>query len=63
MKVNVIEEKCIACGLCYNEYGSVYSSNDDGIAIVNSNPVPQELEDDARSGISICPTDAIEENE
>ena len=61
MKVNVIEEKCICCGLCYNEFGSVYGSKEDGIAHVINSIVPKELEDDARAGINICPTEAIEE--
>ena len=61
MKVNIIEEKCIACGLCYNEYGKVFGSKDDGIAYVLESTVPTDLEDEARDGISICPTDAIEE--
>ena len=61
MKVSVIEEKCICCGLCYNEFSSVYGSKDDGIAYVIEATIPKELEDDARSGIDMCPTEAIEE--
>lgn len=61
MKIKLIPERCIACGLCQT-YSPVFDYDDDGIVIF-SNGLDQEtdiqLTPDLLNAIKSCPTKAI----
>ena len=58
-KLNIIPEKCIACGLCYLNYPEVFDCNDDGIAFVKKESTDRQ-QDDSTPAVFQCPTRAIE---
>jgi len=57
MKVEVNQEQCIACGMCVYEPSAngVFAFNDEGKAEV----VKQEVTDDIKNLVDVCPTGAI----
>ncbi|WP_244228141.1 ferredoxin [Streptococcus suis] len=61
MKIKLIPERCIACGLCQT-YSSIFDYDDDGIVIFSDD---QQLEKSMEprpeilSAIKSCPTKAI----
>ena len=57
MKVNIIPENCIACGLCYLHAPEVFDYHDNGIVKFNNS---DKLEKDKIiSAAKDCPTAAI----
>ncbi len=62
MKVQLIPEKCIACGLCQT-YSNIFDYDDDGIVILADQPHSQSAdfsEDPAiLRAVKSCPTKAI----
>ena len=60
MKTYVDQDTCIACGLCVSAVNDVYEYNEDGKAEAIVDPVPPDLEEDARQAANNCPVDAIE---
>ena len=65
MKVNIIKDKCIGCGNCVAlTEGQIFDFNDEGLAEVIVDIVPEDMEETAKDAINQCPTEAIiEENE
>jgi len=61
MKVSVDQDLCIACGTCIDLAPSVYDWDDEGLAHVIVEEVPEDAEDLAREAVESCPTDAIKE--
>ncbi len=61
MKVKVIEEKCIGCGVCVNTCPEVFEMNDDNKAIVVDDADYDSC--DVDEAIDNCPTEAIVEDE
>ncbi len=59
MKVKVIDEKCIKCGLCASLAPEVFELPDGETARVISQPCGK-CEDKARQAAESCPTEAIE---
>ncbi len=59
MKAIVDQDTCIACGMCVSTCNAVYEFNDDGKAEAQTDEVPAELEDEARTAAENCPVDAI----
>ncbi len=59
MKVSVDPEVCTGCGPCVDICPEVFELNDEGIAIVKTNPVPPGLEESCREAADSCPTEAI----
>ncbi len=59
MEAKIDRDACIGCELCVTLAPEVYEMDDEHIATVIVNPIPQDLEDDAREGADSCPTDAI----
>ncbi len=59
MKVKVIKEKCIHCGICATIAPSVFVIPDDDTALVKAQPT-QENETQAKEAADTCPTEAIE---
>lgn len=61
MKVSLIPEKCIACGLCQT-YSEVFDYHDDGIVkFADSDDLTKEVEDRADTLLAVksCPTKAL----
>ena len=62
MKVNVIKDKCIGCGNCVSlTEQQLFDFDDEGLAEVITNEVPEGMEETAKDAIKQCPTDAITE--
>ena len=61
MKLKVNKELCIGCGACQAVAYEVFEIDDDGLATVKCDEVPEELMEDATDALEGCPTDAIEE--
>lgn len=59
MKAYVDREACIGCELCTTICPEVFEMDDEAIAIVIADPVPEEVEDGAKEAEESCPTDAI----
>jgi len=60
MKTYVDQDTCISCGMCVTACNELYSFNDDGKAEAILDPVPPELEEDAKQAAEGCPVSAIE---
>ncbi|MET3557272.1 ferredoxin [Streptococcus rupicaprae] len=61
MKVNIIPERCIACGLCQT-YSSVFDYDDEGIVrFSQSDKLTQVIPEDRAVLIAVkeCPTKAL----
>ena len=59
MKVKVIAEKCIHCGICASIAPSVFVIPDDDAAKVKEQPTEENMEQ-AKEAAHTCPTEAIE---
>lgn len=59
MKAVVNKEICIGCGLCESECPDVFELNEDSIAIVIVDVVPQEFEACTIEAQVGCPVEAI----
>ena len=60
MKANVNPDKCIGCGSCQAICSDVFEIQDDGLAHVIVDEVPNELEADVQVAADSLSTDAIE---
>ncbi|HFI0694817.1 TPA: ferredoxin [Streptococcus suis] len=61
MKIKLIPERCIACGLCQT-YSPVFDYDDDGIVIFSDSKQLEKSSDittDILEAIKSCPTKAI----
>ncbi len=61
MKLKVNKEKCIGCGQCVGICDNVFDFDDDNLAKVIVDSVPEDLEEDSNTAKEACPTGAIEE--
>ena len=59
MKLEVNKDLCIGCGACQAICDEVFSIEDDGLAGVTVESIPEDLIDDAVDAKEGCPTDAI----
>lgn len=59
LKVN--KDKCIGCGQCISICDEVFDFDDDNLATVKVNTIPEDKEDEAITAKESCPTGAIEE--
>lgn len=60
MKVKVVKDLCIECGLCVSTAPEVFAFDDDGKAKEIVDVVPSEMEGAADDAVDGCPTSAIE---
>ena len=62
MKITLIPERCIACGLCQT-YSEIFDYHDNGIVSFYDNPDQLEKEvsitDDLLEAVKNCPTRAL----
>ena len=60
MKVTVDEDLCTACGLCVDTCPEVFDlGDDDDVAQVKVDVVPEELEELCEQAVDECPSEAI----
>lgn len=59
MKATVDKDLCIGCGLCAETCPEVFEMNDDMIAKVILDEIPDELKDSAQAAADACPVEAI----
>lgn len=61
MKLRVDGSLCTGHGRCYSEAPRIYSPDSDGFSDRRdiNREVPQQLQEDARIGQSVCPEGAI----
>ena len=60
LKVN--KDLCIGCGACQAVCPEVFEIEDDGLASVIVEEIPEELSEDALDAKEGCPTSAIEDD-
>jgi ferredoxin len=60
MKVKVDKELCSGDAICVDLCPQVFEMNDDDIAEVIVDEVPEDLEDDVRDAAESCPESCIE---
>lgn len=61
MKLKVNKDKCIGCGQCVSICDEVFDFDDDNLAKVIIDAIPEKIEEDANVAKDSCPTGAIEE--
>ena len=59
MNANIDREGCIGCGLCPTICPAVFRIADDGLAEVNTNPIPEQEYDNAIEAQENCPVSVI----
>ena len=63
MKLKINKDKCIGCGACQALVPDVFEINDEGVAEVIVEVVPENLEEEVKDASESCPVNAIEVNE
>jgi ferredoxin len=58
-RVELDEPRCVASGLCVLAAPDVFDQRDDGIAVVLVEELTDDLLDDAREAVTICPAAAL----
>ena len=58
MKVKVDADLCTGCELCIDSCPAVFEVKD-GVAAAKVNPVPSEEEENCRTAVADCPSEAI----
>jgi len=53
-----IDDTCTGCGICEDECPEVFELQDE-MAVVNVDPIPEDLEDKVRDAAESCPVEAI----
>ncbi len=60
MKVRVDPELCVGTGSCESLCPQVFQVGNQGVAEVQVEPVPTELEESCREAVESCPVEAIQ---
>ena len=58
-----VKNMCIGCGACQSLVPDVLEINDEGVAEVIVEVVPENLEEEVKDASESCPVNAIEVNE
>ena len=61
MKVEVIDNVCVSCGMCIDSCPDVFEWGDGDKAVAKVSDVPSGMEDQAHEAVEGCPTGAIKE--
>lgn len=61
MELKVNKDKCIGCGQCVSICDAVFDFDDDNLAKVITDTIPEDNEEEANTAKDNCPTGAIEE--
>lgn len=59
MKVTIDKEACTGCGLCAEDCPEVFEMEDDDIAKVKVEEVPEGAKDTCKEAVDNCPGEAI----
>ncbi len=59
MKAKVDKNACVGCGLCEGICPEVFKMNDENIAEVIADPVPDDAQASCREAAESCPAEAI----
>jgi ferredoxin len=60
VKAEIAVERCISAGTCTITAPAVFTQNEnDGIAVVLKDPIPEEAEGDVERAADLCPVQAI----
>lgn len=62
MKLIVDKDICIGCGACQATAPDVFEIDDEGLAEVIVEEIPEELNEDALDALEGCPVSAIAED-
>lgn len=63
MKLKVMDDVCIGCGACQAICPECFELNDEGVAAVKVDEIPEDKQDDANDAKEGCPVSAIVEDE
>jgi ferredoxin len=58
MKVVVLADKCLGCGVCEGDAPDVFELSGD-VAVVKMDPVPEKYRKDVEVAVADCPEEAI----
>lgn len=58
-RITVNEARCEGHGLCEDAAPEVFEIDDDGVAHVRHDPVPDALVSRAEAGVRVCPVAAL----
>ena len=59
MKATIDDSLCTGCGVCADDLPDVFEMNDEDMAVVKVDPIPEDLEDAAQEAADNCPCGAI----
>jgi ferredoxin len=59
MRIQIDRARCEGHGMCQDAAPGVFEVDDDGMVTLLHDPVPAELENEAQSGIHVCPVAAL----
>lgn len=59
MKVTVDPDACMGCGVCETIVPEVFILGDEGFAITQLDPTPEQFRDLVQQAIDECPEEAI----
>ena len=60
MKVKVVKEKCLGCGMCVGINSDVFTFDDDGLAKADNDKINEENKAEVEDAVNSCPVGAIE---
>lgn len=59
MKASIDRDECTGCELCTMICPEVFEMDDEQIAIVIADPIPEDVEDEAQEAADSCPVSCI----
>lgn len=59
MNVKILQDQCTGCGICPSICPDVFELNDEGVAEVKADPVPESMKDEVVEAAESCPVGAI----
>jgi len=59
MRAIIDEDACTGCGLCEETCPEVFKLNDDGVATVIVDEIPEDVLESAEEAAENCPVEAI----
>ena len=63
MRAEISKDDCTGCGLCPSICPDVFEMGDEDVAVVRTDPVPDNLKEEVTDAAEQCPTEAIKVSE